>query len=263
MDKESTAVLQNKRQEFRYNQVMKAVNKERDLRERELSYESNQFKARLQKLIDKRKELNLDPAKTRQLELLLVPRLKKKSRGTSPERKISLPSFKVTDDTGNDVFLTNINHPTKNIVANNYEDINLLQKVNHRTSADQIDNDCDENANALEGQEEKRSMKQENIVTGLMKDDDDKGGDSSDILRDDSPQSCEQGTRKISQNSGRGIQPQPVRDNMKQTRAYRKSSSEFQAKLENVQQWLSDLESDAKSTEGKAKQCKKRHSFSS
>lgn len=262
MDKESMAVLQNKRQEFRCNQVMKAVKKERDLRERELSYESNQFKARLQKLIDKRKELNLDPVKTRELELLLVPRLRMKSRGPSPERKISLPGFKVTDDTDNDVFLTNLQYPKKNVVTNNDEGINLQQKFYGRTSTDQIDNNNGEEASVLEGQGETRSVKLENIVTGVMMDDEDEDGDANHILRDDSAQGCKQRTRKISQNSGRGIKPPPAYDDMKQRYAYRKSSSEFQAKLGNVQQWLSDMESETKRTDSKAKQCSKRHSFS-
>lgn len=116
-DKESLALLENKRHEFRCNQVVKAMNKEKDLRERELLHERNQIRARLQKLIEKRKELNLDPTKTRELQMYLSAGIRAKNRGKSPQKKGStgkIPQIIETDENGNDVFITNFGRSDKN-----------------------------------------------------------------------------------------------------------------------------------------------------
>ncbi len=77
-DKEAVALFQNKRQEIRCNQVINAVNKEQNLRERELMHEAHHFKTKLWKLVQKRKELRLDPIMTKELELFLNSDLRKK-----------------------------------------------------------------------------------------------------------------------------------------------------------------------------------------
>ena len=264
MDKESMAMLQNKRQEFRCNQVVKAVNKEKDLRERELSYENNQFKARLQKLIDKRKELNLDPIKTRELEMLMVPGLRAKSRGPSPERKISpgiLPGLRVTDDAGKDVFVTDLSCSTKHIVEDNKVVVDLLQSSIDRASADR-NSDVEEGV-TLEGNGQDKSVLHDDILPGLKTAAISVDSSTAETLPNYPTQSGTQKARKISEGLGGGTVLQPCYEGTNQPSIFKKSASDLRAKLGNVQQWLSDIEVDTNRNETRLKQRSKRHSTSS
>ncbi len=89
-DKEAIALFQNKRQEIRCSQLVNAVNKEQSMRERELLHETHHFETKLWKLVQKRKELRLDPARTRELEVFLNPGLRSKvnmqSNASSPNK---------------------------------------------------------------------------------------------------------------------------------------------------------------------------------
>eukprot|EP00794_Sanderia_malayensis_P005276 gene5276-5943_t len=84
-DKEAVALFQNKRHEIRCNQVINAVNKEQNLRERELRHETHHFQMKLWKLVQTRKELCLDPIRTRELEVFLNPEINRKIN-KSPSR---------------------------------------------------------------------------------------------------------------------------------------------------------------------------------
>ena len=265
-DKESMALQQNKRQEFRFTQVVKAVNKERDLRERELSHESNQFKARLQKLIDKRKELNLDPLKTRELELLLGPGFRAKSRCRSPERKVSsmaLPGYGVADDCRNNLFVTSPRYSVNDIAMNNNDGEILMENAVERASASQKDTGCEEGIVSLEGHGNEKSVKRKDILTGLSKDAGIENSDVVGIARNFSSQSHRIRTRKISQYTRREMELKSGCRDTRHLPPLRKTNSELLVKLDNVQQWLGNMDIEARPSSRTPIVCKKRHSTSS
>jgi len=265
-DKESMALQQNKRQEFRFSQVVKAVNKERDLRERELSHESNQFKARLQKLIDKRKELNLDPLKTRELELLLGPGFRTKSRCRSPERKVSpmaLPGFGVAGDSGSNMFVTSPRNSEQDIAMNNNDGEILMENAVERASASQKYIGCEEGIVVLEGHGNEKPIKRKDILTGVTKDAGIENSDVAGIGRNYSSQSHRTRARKISQYARREMELKSGCRDTRHLPPLRKTNSELHVKLDNVQQWLSDMDIEAKPFLRKPIACTKRHSTSS
>ena len=249
-DKESMAMLQNKRQEFRCSQVVRAVNKEKNLRERELSHESKQFEAKLQKLIDKRKELNLDSTKTRELEMFLSPRLRTKSRCPSPERKVSpgaLPGLKVTDDAGNDVFVTNFSRLAiacggiENAATNfgdgnnNGKEVKTLEVYKKLIKSKETEKGKNDNR-GKGGSDMGKTLQEDTVHTKLR---------SKTI-----PVEKRQETSLEAEKSG-GL-------NTVRTHAFRRSASDLQVKLSNVQQWLNAME-----TVTESKPFVKRHSTSS
>lgn len=231
-DKESMALLENKRQEFRYNQVVRAVNKEKNLRERELSHERNHFKTRLHNLIEKRKELNLDPTKTKQLEVFLSPRGRNKNRLASPERKASpgmVQKLDVIGDAGNNVFLTNAGRSAKHeIVADCYGGTDLKNASLGQNIVDQNGTDLREvtPAFAADGRVYQAKQVQKKVSH---------------------EQKTEIKIESSSQADGR----------LRKSNALRRSVSDLQMKLGHVQQWLHVLE-----TGNETKALTKRHSVS-
>ena len=71
MDKEAVTICRNKIEEIRCNQVFAAVDKEKELKERQFIHDRRQYLAKLETVINKRKEFQLDSRRTLELELYL------------------------------------------------------------------------------------------------------------------------------------------------------------------------------------------------
>eukprot|EP00112_Aurelia_sp_Birch-Aquarium-sp1_P004568 Seg1518.4 transcript_id=Seg1518.4/GoldUCD/mRNA.D3Y31 product="hypothetical protein" protein_id=Seg1518.4/GoldUCD/D3Y31 len=263
-DKEAMALLQNKRQEFRCNQVVKAVSKEQSLRQRELSHESKHFKARLSKLIEKRKELKLDKAKTQELEMLLNPGLGNKIRAQSPARKLSpaLISPGATERSQTFVFMTTPKHPVAkklSVPARIPNEIETTARISAKVEKEPRQKATDTNVKVAkdifeDDQNEKtvaeRARPETNHHSVHLKVPD---ADSVHLKTPD----AEARPRSVSEAQNDATE-------MK-ARALQRSTSDMNVKIVNVKQWLKDLEGDSAISERKELQAKflKRFSISS
>ena len=248
------ALLQNKRQEFRCNQVVKAVSKEQSLRQRELSHESNHFKARLSKLIEKRKELKLDKAKTQELEMLLNPGLGNKIRAQSPARKLSpaltLPG--ATERSETFVFMTTAKHPVAkklSVHERNPDEIETTTRI-----STEVENVPKQKATETNVKITKDFVeKDQNDNTAAQRTRPETNHHSVHLKTPD----AEARPRSISETQNDATE-------MK-ARALQRSTSDMNVKIINVKQWLKDLEGDGAVSERKELQAKflKRFSTSS
>ena len=253
-DKEAMALLQNKRQEFRCNQVVKAVSKEQSLRQRELSHESNHFKARLSKLIEKRKELKLDKARTQELEMLLNPGLGNKIRAQSPARNLSpalaLPG--VTERSETFVFMTTAKHPVAKKLSVPTRNPNEIETTPRITT--EIDNEPKQEANDANVKITKDFIEEDrNDNTTALRTQPETNHRSVHLKTPD----VEARPRSVSETQNDATE-------MK-ARALQRSTSDMNVKITNVKQWLRDMEGDGTISERKELQVKfiKRFSTSS
>ena len=243
-DKEAMALLQNKRQEFRCNLVLKAVNKEQNIRERELSHESSQFKVRLQKLIQKRKELNLDPMKTRELELFLNPGLKNKVVCQSPLRKVSpdtIHESQFTKEIDNKTFVTKMKQESNS--SDQISDEKRATVKEHETK--QRDCNNGENTRGQGGTDDTtrsplippldRAQKQYSKISQSLNSNN--ANSTSDAAVETMPS---KGGKSLSFTE-KGAKGDPEMTDLK-ARALKRSASNLQLKIGNVQQWLEEMD---------------------
>eukprot|EP00795_Rhopilema_esculentum_P012542 gene12542-3237_t len=243
-DKEAMALLQNKRQEFRCNLVLKAVNKEQNIRERELSHESSQFKVRLQKLIQKRKELNLDPMKTRELELFLNPGLKSKVVSQSPLKKVSsctIQESQLTKEIDNKTFVTKMKQE-----SNSSDQISGERRAavkEHETRQ----RDCNNGENTR-GQGVMEDTTHSPFIPPLDRAQKQYSKSSQSLNNNNTNSTSDAVVETMPLKGGKwlsfiekGMKGDPEMTDLK-ARALKRSASNLQLKIGNVQQWLEEMD---------------------